>query len=256
MITPLARLLSEYLATIAVLARDEAKADLARMASLAKRRALAAGAALLGLVWLNAALLLWILQSEWRVLLALLVGVLAMVVAWVLARPGASGAKPMLSETRALVQEEMQTLGFGASEPASGPASGEAPAPGRADAARGGFAAPPAPRLEPATARVHLHDIRVEMGRVLAPTERAGEAAGAPAAGSEPPPVGFMPKSRTMQLLMAVWGGRPRGSAFGTVTSSLLGFVALRNRKIRRLATMIGLARNATRLVGRRLKRA
>lgn len=253
MITPIARLLSEYLATIAVLARDEAKDDLARMASLAKRRVLAAGAALLGLVWLNIALLLWIMQSEWRVLLALLVGVVAVVAAWIMARPGASAAKPMLSDTRALVHEEMQALGLGADGDAPSTA---ASASGPDSSAAGASSAPVRPRLEPETARAHLHDIRVEMGRLLAPTERAGEATGLAGEPGAAPPVGFMPKSRTMQLLMAVWGGRPRGSAFGTVMSSLLGFVALRNRKLRRLATMIGMARNATRLVGRRLKRA
>lgn len=241
MITHLVRLLAEYVATLALLARTEAGQDFERLSALIKRRMISAGVALLGLLWVNVALVLWLLQTDWPVIGAFAIAAAALGAAWFLGRSPGGGADGVLAQTREVVRAEMHAMGIG---------TGDAHAPD------GSPLAAPVETLSPAGARARLRAIRVEVGLLLAPPERA-DLPGMPGSAGEPGAAGgFSPRSRTMRLLMNVWGGPPETGAVGTVLGSLVGFLALRSRRLRRLAAFVGIARNLTRMVGRRLRRA
>ena len=258
MISQLARLVAEYLGTFASLARSEAGHDLAQAVSALKRYAFAALAAVLGLLWLNIALLLWLLQSPWYIGGALLIGVGLMVAAWALTRTRLVAAGGPLPHTRELVRAEIHALGIEGQHPAAHAlAGGEAPADASAAPAPAPAPAPSEqPDMTPALARARVRLTRNRIGQLLTPPEPPPSRQAALPPG-QPPAVaraGFVPKSRTMRLLMEYWGGRPDKGVAGTVVSSLLGYVALRSRKLRRAVVLLGMARNVRRMVGKRLR--
>lgn len=265
MIAQLARLLADYLGTFVSLARTEASNDIKSLLSVVTRWAMAAGAALLGVVWLNIALLLWLLQSPWRVGGALAVAVILLAAAWFLMRSRTfSGG--LLPQTRELVRAEVHAIGLDsndlskdlaqakaianpdATSPVTRPAAPAAPAPQRT----------PAPAMTPEDARTRVRALRNRIGQVLAPPDQPGALPRPEAPGMTPEVAhaGFVPRSNTMRLLMNYWGGPPNKGKAGTVVSSLLGYVALRNRKLRQLASTIVMARSFARILGKRLRRA
>ena len=265
MIGQLARLVADYLGTFLALARTEAAHDLEHVTSTVKRWAFAAVAAVLGLLWLNIALLLWLLQSPWRIGGALAVAVVLLLVAWGLTRSSLLGARGALPHTRELMRAEMHAIGVDMhQQPGSGASATDTAA----------AAIQPAQPMTPAIARARVRLTRNQIGQLIAPAEPPPPPPGTPRARAEsaerarieagsrprvirpaPNEPGFVPKSRTMRLLMEYWGGQPDSGVVGTVLSSLVGFVALRNRKLRRAAMMVGMARNFMRVLSRRLRR-
>ena len=265
MIAQLARLLADYLGTFVSLARTEASNDIKSLLSVITRWAMAAGAALLGVLWLNIALLLWLIQSPWRVGGALAVAVILLAAAWFLLRSRTfSGG--MLPQTKALVRAEIHAIGLDsndlsrdlaqakaianpdATSPATQPAAAPAPAPHRA----------PAPPMTPEAARTRVHALRNRIGQVLAPPDQAGALPRVDAPGVTPgvARASFVPRSNTMRLLMNYWGGPPNKGTAGTIFSSLLGYVELRNRKLSKLASTVVKVRTFARTLGKRLRRA
>lgn len=273
MIAQLARLLADYLGTFVSLARTEAGNDIKSLLSVVTRWAMAAGAALLAVLWLNIALLLWLLQSPWRIGGALAVAVILLAAAWFLMRSRTfSGG--FLPQTKELVRAEIHAIGLDSNDlskdlaqakaianpDATSPVTRQADAVASAPQPHATAPAPtaPAPAMTPEAARTRVRALRNRIGQVLAPPDQPGALPrpDAPGVTPEAARAGFVPRSNTMRLLMNYWGGPPNKGKAGTIISSLLGYVALRNRKLRQLASTVVMARSFARILGKRLRRA
>lgn len=269
MIAQLARLLADYLGTFVSLARTEAGNDIKSLLSVVTRWAMAAGAALLAVLWLNIALLLWLLQSPWRIGGALAVAVILLAAAWFLMRSRTfSGG--FLPQTKELVRAEIHAIGLDSNDlskdlaQAKAIANPDATSPVTRQAAAVASApqppatAPAPAAMTPEAARTRVRALRNRIGQVLAPPDQPGALPrlDAPGVTPEAARAGFVPRSNTMRLLMNYWGGPPNKGKAGTIISSLLGYVALRNRKLRQFASTVVMARSFARILGKRLRRA
>ncbi len=94
MMERIAALGADYLATIGALARTEAVQDAARLRAAARATALAAAVTVLGVLWLNVGVLLWLLTTPYPIVGAFAIGAIVLLVGLAMggvARAAASG---------------------------------------------------------------------------------------------------------------------------------------------------------------------
>lgn len=236
-------LAATYLATLSTLARTELADDLAATKAALVRRGIAAGLLLLGFVWLNIALLVWLLQTEWRLLGPLAIGGIGVLLGLVLLF-GSKAKMPggYLARTKAVVSDEIAAMGF-----ASDRSEEQKQRERDADPDQ----PPPVPeRLSPEGAHARMRDLRIQLGQILSPTRAANYVEG----GAPPPAVGFQPQSRTMQWMVDMY---QTGAAkkLPAIAGSVVSLLVSRNPKLRRTVAMLALLRGAARLAGQRMRR-
>ena len=215
MMERIAALGADYVATIGALARTEAAEDAARIAAALKARAAALAVLALGAVWLNVAVLLWLMTTPYAIAGAFAIAAVALVAGFTMsagARRAAAGLRPMQATRRVLAAE------FSGSDPA--------------------VVHPPAPPMRADEASARLRDIRTELRETVA-LHRGPQ--GEPI--DEPAVASFEPRSRTMRTVMWLWRVIPRVPA-GTAVTSVLGLAALGSPKLRRLLAVVALLRN------------
>lgn len=214
MMDRIAALGAEYLATVGALARGEAAEDAVRIAAALRARVLGLAVLALGALWLNVAVLLWLLTTPYAVAGAFAIAAGALVAGLVMsagARRAIAGLRPMQATRRVLAAE------FSGRDPA---------------------AVHPPPPMPAGTASARLRAIRTELRETVA-LHRGPQ--GEPL--DAPEPVGFEPRSRTMRTLLWLWRAIPRVPA-GTAVTGALGLVALRSPTLRRLLAILALVRN------------
>lgn len=227
----LIRLIADYVATLALLARGEARRDMQHLMAALKRRAIGGALLFLGVLWINGALLILLLDSPYREIGPFIVGFVVLLAGYLALRSAPAPIDESLRATRDVFAAELNALGVGSQDDPH-----------------------PRPEPTPAQAQVRLQAIRTELGMLLAPPEVPADTPKVQA--RRDAQENFVPRSRTMRVLMALWGGHAPDSRLGTVAGSLLGFVALRSVKLRRIVSVLALARNVTRGLGRRMRRA
>ena len=204
----------DYLATVMALARSEAGHDLDRVRSALKARMLAFAAIALGALWLNVALLLWLLTTPYAPVAALAIGVAALAVGLSMAagaRRRLAAVSPLAGTRRVLAAE----FGAGAADGPSAP-------------------------LAPAEAAARLQAIREEVIESVS-LHRGPE--NDPMASGSGASTGFQPRSRTMRTVLWIWRAIPRVPA-GAAMASSLGVLAVSSPKLRRLLAAAALLRN------------
>ncbi len=208
------------------------------------RQGIAAGLLMLGVLWLNVALLVFfVVHTEYQVLGPLLVGLAAVIVGFFLIR-GRKSEMPSeyLARTREVIRDELAAMGY-APEPEQRQFGADLADPNRP---------PPVPeRLTPEGAHARMRDLRIQMGQILSPTSTATHIAG----GARPPVVGFQPKSKTMRWMYHVWE-TARTSRVSTVAGGVATLVAARYPKLRRSIALFSLVRGLGRAAGQRMRRA
>ncbi|HVL59411.1 MAG TPA: phage holin family protein [Burkholderiaceae bacterium] len=239
----LASLGSAYVATLAALVRTEMSDDAQQAKTAMVRLGIAGGLLLLGALWLNAALLVFFLQTEYQVLGPLLVGVVLAIVGFLLMRSRKSALpSEYLAGTREVLRSELIAVGL------------KQPEPERqfgADLADPNRPAPVPERLSPEGAHARMRDLRIQMGQILSPSTSAHYVRG----GEPPPVVGFQPKSKTMRWMCHAWQ-TGRSSKIGGVAGAAATLAAARYPKLRRSIAMFSLVRGLGRAAGERLRRA
>ncbi|RPH45459.1 MAG: hypothetical protein EHM87_06355 [Burkholderiales bacterium] len=206
---------SEYVGTLAALARTEAAEDAARLRTAATATLLAVLVCALGLAWLNIAVLLWLLTTPWAIPGAFAIAAVAGVAGIVMlagARRALGTLHPMQATRRVLAAE------IGGREPG-------------------------APPLDSAPMNAEEAGLRLRSLRAaLRETVSLGRGASADPAAAVAPPR-FEPRSRTMRSAMWLWRTIPRVPA-GTAITGALGVLAVSSPRLRRLLAMLALVRN------------
>jgi hypothetical protein len=215
MIERIAALGADYLGTLGALARTDATADAAMLRAAARATLFAVLVSALGVLWLNVAVLLWLMTTPWAISGAFAIAAVILLAGLVMAsgaRRAVSALHPMAATRRVLAAE------FGGRDPAALLA---ASVPMGADQASARLRA----------IRVALHEtVALDRG----PDEAAPQA---------PVPARFEPRSRTMRTAMWVWRAIPRVPA-GTAVTGALGLVAVSSPRLRRLLALVALLRN------------
>jgi hypothetical protein len=215
MIERIAALGADYVGTLGAFALAEAVKDAARLRAAARATLFAVLVSAIGALWLNVAVLLWLMTTPWAIPGAFAIAAVALFAGIVLAsraRRALSALHPMAATRLVLAAE------IGEREPAA-------------------FQLPPSPMgADEASAR--LRAIRIELRETVA-LDRAPDAA----ATDEPLPSRFEPRSRTMRTVMWVWRAIPRVPA-GTAITGALGLVAVSSPRLRRLLALVALLRN------------
>jgi hypothetical protein len=206
----------DYAATLAALARTEVRQDVERIRKAMLGTAIGVAMAVLGGLWLNVAVLLLLLRTDYPIVGAAVLGSIALVVGIVFIARAWRNAEQlrMLEATRRVLADE-----FGAGVP-----------PGLVPVAA---AAP----MMPAEASARLRELREEMRETV--SLGAGPRVELVNARGEH----FEPRSRTMRVLLWVWAALPRVPS-GTAVAGTLGVLAVSSPKLRRLLALLALARN------------
>jgi hypothetical protein len=215
MIERIAALGADYVGTLGAFALTEAAEDAARLRAAARATLFAVGVGALGAIWLNVAVLLWLMTTPWAIPGAFAIATVALFAGFVMAggaRRARSALHPMSATRRVLLAE------IGGRDPA---VSHPPPAPMGAD-----------------EASARLRAIRIELRETVA-LDRGPDGA----ATDEPVPSRFEPRSRTMRTVMWVWRAIPRVPA-ATAFTGALGLVAVSSPRLRRLLALVALLRN------------
>ncbi len=238
MIKRVMTLLGSYLLTLSALAKTEATAEMQQLQAMAVRKIAGAVLALLGFVWLNVALLLFLMTTSWPIVGALGIGVIGAVIGVVLLKSG-HAPEGVLVHTRDVVRGELAAMGVGVShEPGAPP-----PDP---------LLVAPPEHLSPEGAAARLRMIRIEIGQQISPPDSPYLPEGVPPLASRPD---FVPKSATMRTVLGLW--RTGQSQTGRkVLGGVLSLVALRNPTVRRGMAVAGFVKGVGRVLGTRLRRA
>jgi hypothetical protein len=210
---------TEYAATVAALARTEVRQDVERIKKSLLATAAGVAFVVLGGLWLNIALLLFLLRTPYPDVAALLIGAVALILGVILlarARRGTEHLR-MLEATRRVLADE-----FGSAAEPPPPTLGPP--------------APPAPMM-PAEASARLREIREEMRETVS-LSSSHRVEYVNARGEV-----FQPRSRTMRTLLWVWEALPRVPS-GTAVAGALGLLAVSSPTLRRLLAVAALARN------------
>lgn len=215
MIERIAALGADYVGTLGALARTEATEDAARLAAAARATLFAALVSALGVLWLNVAVLLWLMTTPWAIpgtFAIAAVGLVAGIAMASGARRALSALHPMAATRRVLAAE---IGGHDAADALS----------------------PPAP-MGADEAGARLRAIRVALRETVALDRRPDEAVT-----ETPVPARFEPRSRTMRSAMWLWRAIPRVPA-GTAITGALGLVAVSSPRLRRVLALVALLRN------------
>jgi hypothetical protein len=176
----------------------------------------------LGAVWLNVALLLLLMRTDYPIVGAALIGVIALIAGLVFivrARRSVEELR-MLEATRRVLAEE-----FGGGD-GSAPLQAHSPAmPVHV----------PAPMM-PAEASARLREIREEIRESM--SLGSGQRIEMVDASGRP----FEPRSRTMRTMLWLWTALPRVPS-GTAVAGTLGVIAVSSPTLRRLLALLALAR-------------
>lgn len=215
MIERIVALGADYLGTLGALVRTEALEDAARLRTAAWATLLAALVTALGVLWLNVAVLLWLMTTPWTVGGAFAIAAFALLAGIVMtgsARRGVATLRPMAATRRVLAAE------IGGSVPADAHL-------------------PPAP-MSADEASIRLRAIRTELRETVALSRSPrGEAPDVP----DTPR--FEPRSRTLKTAMWLWRALPRVRVATAITGAL-GVFAVGSPRLRRLLAVIALVRN------------
>jgi hypothetical protein len=215
MINRIAALGADYVGTLGALARTEATEDAARLGAAARVTLFAMLVSALGVLWLNVAVLLWLMTTPWAISGAFAIAAVALLVGVVMARGvrrALAALHPMAATRRVLAAE------IGGRDPADAPS-------------------PPAP-MEADEASARLRSIRVALRETVALDRRPDEVVT-----ETPVSARFEPRSRTMRSAMWLWRAIPRVPA-GTAITGALGLVAASSPRLRRLLALVALLRN------------
>ncbi|MFN7643466.1 MAG: hypothetical protein ACK5PW_10350 [Burkholderiales bacterium] len=169
----------------------------------------------LGALWLNVAVLLWLMTTPWAIPGAFAIAAVALFAGIVMAscaRRAVSALHPMAATRRVLAAE------IGGRDPAA--------------------LHPPAAPMAAGEASARLRAIRVELRETVA-LDRGPDASATQA----PVPARFEPRSPTMRTAMWVWRAIPRVPA-GTAITGALGLAAVSSPRLRRLLAFVALLRN------------
>lgn len=227
MIERIVTLWAEYVATVGALAQGEAELDVQRLRRSLRARLIGAAVLVLGVAWLNVALLLWLLSTASPVTGAALIAVAVLAVGVMLWARAGRAAEPLqlFAQTRRVLGEELGMAGgLGVREGLGSHQGVEA------------SAAPVPMTAEEAGAR--LRAIREAVRETATFARGAG-----PGVADEPAAMRFEPRSRTMRTAMWVWRVLPRVPA-GAALASAVGVLAVGNPRLRRLAAVLALLRN------------
>jgi dihydroxyacetone kinase DhaKLM complex PTS-EIIA-like component DhaM len=227
---------ADYVTTIGGLARAELGHDAARIRAALRASAASAAVLAVGAVWLNVALLLWLLTTPHPIAGAAAIGAVALVAGLFMAGRARRDVDSLrvLESTRTVLAEEFGGRG----RPADGEDAGRAPV--AHPTATQPFVASrpmPVPIPTPAEARARLRAIREELRETVA-LHRGPH--GEPV---DEPVQRFEPRSRTMRAAMWLWRAIPRVPS-GTAIGSALGLVAVGSPRLRRLLALLALLRN------------
>ncbi|MCX7229240.1 MAG: hypothetical protein NTW15_09535 [Burkholderiales bacterium] len=215
MIERIAALGADYVGTLGALALTEATEDAAKLRAAARAALFAMLVSALGALWLNIAVLLWLMTTPWAIPGAFAIATVALFAGIVMAsgaRRAVSALHPMAATRRVLAAE------IGGRDPAA--------------------LHPPAAPMAADEASARLRAIRVEL-RETVTLDRGPDASATQA----PVPARFEPRSRTMRTAMWVWRAIPRVPA-GTAITGALGLVAVSSPRLRRLLAFVALLRN------------
>lgn len=217
MIERIVSLGADYVSTVGSLARTEARQDLARIGTALRARLIGALVLAVGAVWLNVAVLLWLLSTPYALHGAIAIAVVGLAAGGLMSSRAGRGMPRLtvLDSTRRVLADEFSRRG---------PDGMPLPA------------AQPAPML-PAEAGVRLQTLREALRETLTLSRaRSGE----PIAEQAP---AFEPRSRTMRGLMWMWRVIPRVPS-STALFSALGVLAVSSPRLRRLVAVMALLRN------------
>ena len=208
---------ADYVSTVGALARTEARQDLSRIGTALRARAIGALVLAVGIVWLNVAVLLWLLSTPYALGGAIVIAVVALAAGGLMSsRAGRGMARlTVLESTRRVLADEFRS---------------------REPLGMAMRAVPPEP-IQPAEAAARLQAIR-EALRETVTLHR-----GAPSEPSAAAAPSFEPRSRTMRGLMWLWRVIPRVPA-STALFSALGVLAVSSPRLRRLVAVMALLRN------------
>ncbi len=266
MIKRVLTLLGAYFLTISSMAKAEASADMRAIEAMVARKIVGAVVALLGLVWLNVALVLFLLTTPWPLEASLAIGVLAALVGIVLLRSGGKSRTAPLSRTREVLRDEFAAMGIVGPTPAASPgtpdlqdlqSSAGLPHAAPAGTTAAAATAPdpllaPLPDLSPEGASARLREIRIEIGNEISPRQSPYLPRGVPPLPSRPD---FVPRSKTMRTILSLYRTGQSGTG-RKLAGGVLSLLALRSPGLRRAMAGAAMVRTISRGVGSRLKRA
>jgi hypothetical protein len=214
MIERIAALGADYVGTLGAFALTEAAEDAARLRAAARATLFGMLVSALGALWLNIAVLLWLMTTPWAIPGSFAIAAVALFAGIAMAsraRHALSALRPMAA-TRHMLAAEIGGRGPSASH--------SSPEPMGAD-----------------EASAKLRAIRVELRETVALDRGPHETVT-----DESAPARFEPRSRTMRTVMWIWRTIPRVTA-GTAITGALGLVAVSSPRLRRLLALIALLR-------------